>query len=138
MSKKTYSGNEVEVYINGELVPVLSQLTMDDDYGLQPLSGVGDGHVQEWVPGQFTHRATIAKALFKPESLFASRIIPENGDVIMQGLEYDVEIFFKEGGMGRKLENAKCGTNSVRVRMHGILEVDATFVGRDASGVLAA
>lgn len=126
------------MYINGELVPVLSQLTLDDDYGLQPLSGVGDGHVQEWIPGQFTHRATLAKALFKPESLFASKIIPENGDVIMQGVEYDVEVFFKDGGTARKLENAKCGTNSTRLRMHGILEVDATFVGRDVSGVLSA
>jgi hypothetical protein len=137
MSRITYTGNQVDAFINGIKMDLLQTIRGADDYGLEPASGVGDIHVQEYVPTVARHTISISAFALKNEPTIQNRIIWENGDAALAGGEFDIEIFAKEtGALLRKWTQAMCTNADVVVTAHRILVKDATFVALDVVGKL--
>ena len=47
---KTRSGNLITVVFDGKQIGLVQNVRMNDDYSPEPASGVGDIHVEEYVP----------------------------------------------------------------------------------------
>jgi hypothetical protein len=64
------SGNIVSIYFGGVLVGYLDEFSSQEDFGLQPLVGIGDGRPQEWVPGMYNATLTATRGVIMGPSLF--------------------------------------------------------------------
>lgn len=64
------SGNWVEIYFGTQKIGYLSDFSAQDDFGLQPLGGIGDAHYQEYVPGAYSNTITASRAILRKESIF--------------------------------------------------------------------
>ena len=130
----TYTGNEVDVYLDGVKVDLLQTISGNSSYGQQPASGIGDIHNKEHLPSRAEHQITIDRMALRKDSLVAMDIILENGDAAMRGKTFDIEIFSKEGPLLHKFIKAVNDSNRVNVTAHRIVISDAVFVARDQVG----
>lgn len=104
------TGNRVAVVVNGKEVGLCQSVRCSDNYNLQAASGIGDIHVQEWVPTQAIHQITAqTMVIFKKDlsgtgatgnntnslsgalSLDQTDIM-DNGDAVLRGLVFDIHI----------------------------------------------
>jgi hypothetical protein len=63
------SGNHLLVKINGNNVGYIQTITAQDDYAPEPLSGLGDIHVREWVPTMARYTIAIDRMVLRQASL---------------------------------------------------------------------
>lgn len=98
-----YTGNRVKVEINGHEVGLCQSVRVNDNYNLQAASGIGDIHVQEWVPTQAIHQLSVqTMILYKDKINSALNVsslpgafetdIMQNGDAVLRGLTFDMSI----------------------------------------------
>ncbi len=90
------SGNRIEIQFDGKNVGLLQNLRPSDDYGLEPASGVGDIHVQEYVPSMARHHLTASTMVLFAGNLRDAGIAMENGDAVLKGLMFDICIYGKD------------------------------------------
>ena len=83
------SGNRIEIQFDGKVVGLLQNLRPNDEYGHEPASGVGDIHVQEYVPSMARHQLTASTMVLFTANLRDLGIAMENGDEVLKGLGYD-------------------------------------------------
>lgn len=106
------TGNRVAIVVNGVEVGLCQSVRCSDNYNLQAASGIGDIHVQEWVPTQAIHQITAqTMILFKDDLRGAGGTgaieqqslrgaltpssgndIMDNGDAVLRGLTFDLHI----------------------------------------------
>jgi hypothetical protein len=133
-----FTGNEVEVSINGQRVDLAQNIRGTDNYGHEPASGIGDIHVKEYVPSVARHNITMSKLVMRKEKAISAGLILENGDDAMRGRIFDIEIFPKGGGpVLRKWMGCVNDGGDIGVTSHRILVQDATFLATDAAGQLS-
>lgn len=131
------SGNRIEVQFDGKIVGLLQNLRMNDDYGHEPASGVGDIHVQEYVPSMARHSLTASTMILFTKNLRDSKVAMENGDEVLKGLVFDIVVFGrdpKNSGELRKYINCSFTGGDVEVSKHAIVVGNAQFVALDVSG----
>ncbi len=137
MGQVVWTGNEVEVTINGERVELAQNIRGTDNYGHEPASGIGDIHVKEYVPSLARHTITMSKLVMLREKAIAAGMVLENGDDALKGRTFDIEVFPKGGGpLLKKWTGCVNDGGDVGVTAHRILVQDATFLATDASGKL--
>jgi len=136
-SEFVWTGNEVDVYLDGIQAEALQTITGSDDYGHQPVSGVGNIHVMEYVPERAMHQVTIDRMAMRKDQLVKAGIVQENGDSAMRGKVFDVEIFHKEGALMKKYVKAVCSSARMTVTAHRVTISDAVFLARDTVGTLS-
>lgn len=133
----TVTGNNVDVFINGQKLQVMTTLRATDDYGLEPVTEVGNIHVREYVPTVARHAVSISKFLMSGESAITAGIITMNGDDAMVGRTFDIEIFSKASGvLLRKYINASNTSGDVSLQANRLIVTDANFVATDVTGDL--
>src|SRR3546814_4828252 len=71
---------------------------MNDDYSPEPASGIGDIHVQEYVPTMARHTLNVSAMLLNRGAMLEAGIAAENGDAMLQGLVFDIEVYDKDTG----------------------------------------
>lgn len=108
-----------------------------DDYGPEPVSGIGDIHAREYPPTMARHIITMTGVALRKEKVFELGIVPENGDDALRGKTFSIEIFSKQGPLLRKWEQAVGADADLVVTAHRVLMKDATFFATDAGGILA-
>lgn len=129
------SGNRIVVMLDGKQVGLLQSLRPSDDYGLQDASGIGDIHVQEWVPGQARHALSVSKMVLRGADMRAAGLVPENGDEVLKGTEFDIVMFDKETSLPiRKYEGCAYSRGDIDVSKHQITVTSAEFMARDVTG----
>lgn len=133
---KTRSGNRVVVVLDGKQVGLIQSVRMNDDYGPDAASGIGDIHVQEYVPTQARHSLNVSAMMLNRGALFEAGIAMENGDAVLKGIVFDFETYDKDtGALLRKYTGCSYASGDVEISKHAILMQSAVFNALDVSGL---
>lgn len=140
---KVRSGNRIRIEFGGQEVGLLQDLRGSDDYGPEPASGIGDIHVQEYVPTMARHTVTTSQAILYTETLRSAGASLENGDDALKGMVFDIVVYDKNPpasvntGAGiylRKYVGCSFASGDVEIRKHTIVMANATFQALDVVG----
>lgn len=131
------SGNRIEVQFDGKVVGLLQNLRPSDSYGLEPASGIGDIHVQEYVPSMARHQISASTMVLFSKNLRDSKISMENGDEVLKGLVFDIVVYGKDpknAGVLRKYTKCSYEGGDMEIQKHAIVVSNAQFVALDVTG----
>lgn len=132
---KTQTGNRNIVQLNGITVGLVRGIDMNDDYGLEPATGVGDIHVQEHVPTVARHSVAVNTMVLINKNMRQLGIAVENGDGALKGLVFDIVVLSKDtGAVQRKYIGCSYGSGSVNVQANAIVVSSANFMALDVQG----
>lgn len=132
---KVRSGNRILVQFDGILIGLVQSVRMNDDYSPEPASGIGDIHVQEYVPTMARHTISVQAMVLKLGSLRAAGITMENGDAVLQGLVFDIVVQDKDNGdVLRKYVGCSYASGDVSVEKHAIVMNSGQFNCLDVVG----
>lgn len=132
---KTRSGNRITVVFDGKQIGLIQSVSMNDDYAPEPASGIGDIHVTEYVPTMARHSLNVSAMVLNKGSMRQAGIAMENGDAVLQGLVFDIEVLSKDDGeLLRKYTGCSYASGSMEVQKHAIVMANGTFNALDVTG----
>lgn len=132
---KTRSGNRTLVLLDGKQVGLIQSVRASDDYGPEPASGIGDIHVQEYVPTMARHMLSVSTMVLTQKSLRDAGVAIENGDAALKGLVFDFQIVDKDSGQElRKYMGCSYASGDIEVSKHSIVMSNAQFNALDVAG----
>jgi len=132
---KTRSGNRIVVVLDGKQIGLMQSVRMNDDYSPEPASGIGDIHVQEYVPTMARHSLQVSAMVLNRGSLREANISAENGDAMLQGLVFDIEVYSKDdGSLLRKYVGCSYASGDLDVSKHAIVMTSGQFYALDVTG----
>lgn len=135
---KVRSGNRIVVVFDGKQVGMVRSVRANDDYSPEPASGIGDIHVQEYVPTMARHSISVSAMVLIKGALLESGIAMENGDAMLQGLVFDLEVFDKDTGtLLRKYIGVSYASGDIDVNAHQIVVQSGQFNALDVVGKAA-
>lgn len=135
---KTRSGNRIAVVFDGKQVGLIQNVSANDDYSPEPASGIGDIHVQEYVPTMARHTLSVSAMMLNRGALLEAGIAAENGDAMLQGLVFDFEVYSKDDGtLLRKYVGCSYASGSIDIQKHQIAVQSAQFNALDVVGTAA-
>lgn len=132
---KTHSGNRIAIELDGKTVGLMQSCRMNDSYGLEDASGIGDIHVQEHVPSKAVHAMSVSNmALFKG-NLRDAGFAPQNGDDVLAGLVFDVVVYSKDTGKElRAYLSCSYDSGDLEVSAHRIVMQSGQLKALDVRG----
>lgn len=137
-NQKVQTGNIIAVVFDGKQIGMVQSVNMNDSYGLEAASGIGDIHVQEHVPTMATHSLSVSTLLLRKGAMLQAGIIPENGEFALQGLVFDFEVYAKEDGtLLRKYIGVSYDSGGMDVSKHAIVVQNGQFKALDVTGTAA-
>jgi hypothetical protein len=132
---QTRSGNRIVVVFDGKQIGLVQGVDMNDDYSPDAASGIGDIHVQEYVPTMARHSLSVQTMVLNRGNMRSAGIAAENGDAVLQGLVFDLEVFSKDDGtLLRKYIDVSYASGNVSVQKHAIVVSGAQFLALDVVG----
>jgi len=132
---KVRSGNRIVVLFDGRQVGMVRSVRGSDDYSPDPASGIGDIHVQEYVPTMARHSLTVSSMVLIKDNMQAAGITPENGDAVLQGLVFDLEVYSKDDGkLLRKYVGVSYASGDIDIQAHQIVVASGQFNALDVTG----
>ena len=135
---KVRSGNRILVLFGGSQVGLIQNVSMSDDYSPEPASGIGDIHVQEYVPTMARHSLNVSSMLLRKGALLEAGAAVENGEGVLKGLVFDFEVYSKDDGtLLRKYTGCSYASGSMEVSKHAIIMQSGMFNALDVVGVAA-
>lgn len=135
---KVRSGNRIVVLFGGTQVGLLQNVSASDDYSPEPASGIGDIHVQEYVPTMARHSLNVSSMLLKKGALLEAGAAVENGEGALKGLVFDFEVYSKDdGALLRKYIGCSYASGSLEVSKHAIVMQSGMFNALDVTGTAA-
>lgn len=133
---KTRSGNRIIITFDGKQIGLLQSVRMNDDYSPEPASGIGDIHVQEYVPTMARHTLNVSAMLLNRGAMLEAGIASENGDAMLLGLVFDIEVYDKDTGvLLRKYVGCSYASGDMDVSKHAIVMQSGMFNALDVVGV---
>ena len=135
VNKNVRSANRVKVFFNNLEVGLVQSVRMNDDYGPEPASGIGDIHVTEYVPTMARHSLNVQTMILSKKSMRALGISLENGDAALQGLVFDIVSYDKDtGDQLRKYVGCSYASGDMEFSKHSIVMESAMFNALDVVG----
>ena len=135
---KTRSGNRVVVVFDGQQLGLVRSVRANDDYAPEPASGIGDIHVQEYVPTMARHTLTVQQMVLIKGAMLEAGIAAENGDAMLQGLVFDLEVYDKDNGkLLRKYIGVSYASGDIEISAHQIVVTSGQFNALDVQGKAA-
>lgn len=135
---KVRSGNRIVVVFDGKQIGMVRSVRANDDYSPEPASGIGDIHVQEYVPTMARHSISVSAMVLIKGALLEAGIAMENGDAMLQGLVFDLEVFDKDTGtLLRKYTGVSYASGDIDVNAHQIVVQSGQFNALDVTGKAA-
>ena len=132
---KARSGNRVIVKFDGKQVGLVQSVRMADDYSPEPASGIGDIHVQEYVPTMARHSISVSSLVLFTGAMREQGITALNGDDVLQGLVFDIVVESKDdGAILRKYSGCSFASGDIDVSKHAIVVSSGQFNALDVSG----
>lgn len=132
---KTQSGNRIVVVMDGVNLGLVQSVRGSDDYSPEPASGIGDIHVQEYVPSMARHSLSVQKMVLLTEKMRDAGIVVENGDAALRGLVFDLEYYSKDTGkLLRKYKGVSYASGDIDVSAHRITVMSGQFNALDVVG----
>lgn len=132
---QTRSGNRIVVEFDGKQIGLVQSVRSSDDYGNEPASGVGDIHVQEYVPSMARHTINVSAMVLRNKNMRELGLFPENGDAVLKGNVFDIVEYDKDTNAVIRAYR-KCSYNSgdVDVSKHQITVHSGIFNALDVAG----
>lgn len=138
INQNVRSGNRIVITLDGKQVGLLQSVSMADDYSPEPASGIGDIHVTEYVPTMARHTLNVSQMVMSRSSLRQAGIASENGDAMLLGRVFDIEVFDRDTGDSlRKYMGCSYASGSLDVSKHSIVMSSGTFNALNVSGLAA-
>ena len=134
---KVRSGNRTIVLLDGKQVGLIQSVRASDSYALEPASGIGDIHVQEYVPTTATHTLSISQLVLYSGSLRQLGLSVENGDDALKGMVFDIVTMDKTGETLRKYTGCSFDSGDLEISAHKVLSSSCQFKALDVSGKIA-
>jgi len=132
---KTRSGNRVVVVFDGKQIGMVRSVRLNDDYSPEPASGIGDIHVQEYVPTMARHSISVSQMVLIKGAMLEAGIAAENGDAMLQGLVFDLEWYSKDDGqLLRKYVGCSYASGDIDINAHQIIVTSGQFNALDVVG----
>ncbi len=132
---KTRSGNRIVVVFDGKQIGMVRSVRANDDYAPEPASGIGDIHVQEYVPTMARHTLSVSAMVLIKGSMLEAGIVPENGDGALEGLVFDLECYDKDtGALLRKYTGVSYASGDIDIQAHQIVVQSGQFNALDVTG----
>ena len=132
---KARSGNRVTVRFDGKEIGLVQSVRANDDYGPEPASGIGDIHVQEYVPTMARHSVSVSSMILFTGAMRDAGITTINGDDALEGKVFDIVVSSKDDGTElRKYMGCSFASGDIEVQKHAILVSNAQFNALDVSG----
>lgn len=132
---KTRSGNRIVVVFDGKQLGLVRSVRANDDYSPEPASGIGDIHVQEYVPTVARHSLSVQQMVLIKGAMLEAGIAAENGDAMLQGLVFDLEIYSKDDGtLLRKYVGVSYASGDMDINAHQIVVQSGQFNALDVVG----
>lgn len=132
---KTRSGNRIVVLYDGKQIGLIQSVRANDDYSPEPASGIGDIHVQEYVPTMARHSISVTYMVLNRGAMRQAGIASVNGDDMLRGLVFDIEILSKDDGeLLRKYVGCSYASGDLEVNKHAIVMANAQFNALDVVG----
>lgn len=132
---KTRTGNRIIARFDGQIVGLLQNVRASDDYGPEPASGIGDIHVQEYVPTMARHSISVSRMVLISSSMARAGISTLNGDDALEGRVFDFEVLDKDTSeVLRKYSGCSFASGDVEVNKHQIVVSNAQFNALDVTG----
>lgn len=132
---KARSSNTMIVKFDGMQIGLVQSVRMSDDYGPEPASGIGDIHVQEYVPTMARHSLSVAQMVLRIGSMREAGITALDGDDVLQGKVFDIVVQSKDDGTElRKYIGCSFASGDVEVQKHAIIVSNAQFNALNVTG----
>lgn len=132
---KTRTGNRVIVQFDGKQIGLVQSVRMSDDYGPEPASGIGDIHVQEYVPTMARHSLSVSSMVLFRGAMREAGLATVNGDDALEGKVFDIVTMSKDDGtVLRKYTGCSYASGDVDISKHAIIVSNAMFNALDVSG----
>lgn len=135
---KTLSGNRIAVVFDGKQLGLVRSVRASDDYSPEPASGIGDIHVQEYVPTMARHSLSVQQMVLIKGAMLDAGIAPENGDDALRGLTFDLEVYDRESGkLIRKYLGVSYASGDIDISAHQIVVQSGQFNALDVVGTVS-
>lgn len=132
---RTRSGNRIAVVYDGQQVGLIQSVRANDDYSPEPASGIGDIHALEYVSTMARHSLSVTYMVLKRGAMRQAGIAAINGDDMLRGLVFDIEILSKDDGeLLRKYVGCSYASGDLEVSKHSIVMANAMFNALDVVG----
>lgn len=129
---QTHSGNRLVVEADGKRIGLAQSWRVDDNFGHEAASGIGDARAVEFVPGMARFTLSITTMVLFRNNLVQLKIIPKNVDDVLRGMELDFVLYSRDtGDWLTKYIGAKYDSGSTDVQAHRIVTKSASFMVRD-------
>lgn len=142
----TMTGNLVEIEIGGKRVGIINSINAQDDYGQQPVSGVGRNTAYEHAPGFARFSVTVDTSFLFPNLIAGTssladgdnmvnfedaEIAPRIAEDILRGLVCDIVIRTKGGRELFRYKWCSYGGGSIGIQKHTVVTRSAQFLAID-------
>jgi hypothetical protein len=132
---KVRSGNRIVVVFDGKQLGMVRSVRANDDYSPEPASGIGDIHVQEYVPTMARHTLSVQQMVLIKGAMLEAGIAAENGDAMLQGLVFDLEVYDKDNGtLLRKYVGVSYSSGDIDINANQIVVTSGQFNALDVVG----
>lgn len=131
------SANKIVAKFDNKVIGLLQDVRFQEDYSPEPASGIGNINVQEYVPTMARYSISSRMMLMNKQSMYSAGIVPQDGDAVLQGLVFDIEILDKQTGKTlRKFTGCSYAQGDIEVTKHQIVTTNATFYCLQPAGNL--
>jgi len=132
---QTHSGNRIVVEFDGKVIGLVQSVKMADSYPMEEAVGIGDIHVQEYVPTKATHILTVSALVMMRHNMRDAGVAPQNGDDVLRGLVFDLCIYSKDSGrLLRKYIGCSYESGDTTITANKIVAQTATLKALDVVG----
>lgn len=135
---QTRTGNRIIITFGGVQIGMLQSVSANDDYAPEPASGIGDIHVLENVPTMARHSLSASVMVMNRGAMINAGIAPENGDAVLLGVVFNIEIYSKDDGtLLRNYIGCSYASGSLEVSKHAIVMQSGQLLALDVTGTAA-
>lgn len=134
LNKNVVTANNVVVSIDGKQIGAVQSLSIQDNYALTGVYEIGNIDPLENPPTQATYSVSCKQVIINAKSLRSLGITPENSEVVLQGLVFDIEALSKEGVSLRKVRGCSYDSGTVTIDKNQVVITDAQFKALSISG----
>lgn len=140
----TRTGNHIIIEMDDQQVGLIQNMRANDDYGLEPVMGIGDINAQEIVPTAARHQIQAGFVALRKTLLGSKSFMPRNGEEALKGLTFDIIVYDKNDGGNpadnsgfiRKYTGVSCGGGDFSVEANRPVIRNATFLAISCEGDL--
>ena len=133
---KAKSANRIVITFDGKQVGACKSVSLHEDYGLDPVTGIGDIFVLENVPTLARYSLQIEAIVLEKEQLRSAGISAMDGDDVLVGRVFDIVVTSKDSGEEiRKFTGCSYASGDIRITANQVISTSASFNALRVSGV---